>query len=130
MLRECKSVEYVEILRQMDEVLGLIIKACGTHLAEKTESRPVIVTRLEKVGCTFALVAIPDEPGDSLTESEKRVALLVGHGLGNKGIAKHLKRSQETVAHHVHNILAKCDFQTRAQLARYAALALQPPLIK
>lgn len=53
-----------------------------------------------------------------LTRREGEVLQLVGDGLSNKEIANELCVSVATVKHHVHHILDKLKFQSRAQAMR------------
>jgi DNA-binding NarL/FixJ family response regulator len=55
---------------------------------------------------------------DRLTRREGDVARLVGRGLANKEIARHLSLSESTVKHHVHAILSKLGLARRGNLMR------------
>jgi DNA-binding CsgD family transcriptional regulator/tetratricopeptide (TPR) repeat protein len=59
---------------------------------------------------------------DSLTQTEVRVAGLVGEGMSNPEIAAKLLLSRRTVATHVSHILKKLDVHSRTDIAREAAL--------
>jgi DNA-binding CsgD family transcriptional regulator len=63
--------------------------------------------------------AAPPSPG-GLTSREVEVARLVAHGHSNRAIAERLVLSERTVESHVSNILAKCGFTSRAQVAAWA----------
>jgi len=54
-----------------------------------------------------------------LTNRERDVMGLIGAGLSNKEIARHLDISVQTVKCHVHNILEKLALRSRLQLAAY-----------
>jgi DNA-binding NarL/FixJ family response regulator len=56
----------------------------------------------------------------ALTTREREIAALVATGRTNRQIAAALVISGRTVETHVHNILAKLDLSTRAQLAVWA----------
>jgi non-specific serine/threonine protein kinase len=58
--------------------------------------------------------------GGALTPREREIAALVATGRTNRQIAAALVISGRTVETHVHNILAKLDLSTRAQLAVWA----------
>jgi len=62
--------------------------------------------------------ANPMELGDALTRREGEVLQLIGQGLSNKEIARHLRLSLATVKHHVHHILQKLKLPRRAQAMR------------
>ena len=56
-----------------------------------------------------------------LTPREREIAGLVADGATNREIARSLVLSERTVDTHVQNILAKLDFQSRTQIAAWAA---------
>jgi DNA-binding NarL/FixJ family response regulator len=56
---------------------------------------------------------------EALTPRERQVARLVGEGLSNKEIGRHLCIEVTTVKNHVHNILRKLDVSRRGQAAAY-----------
>jgi DNA-binding NarL/FixJ family response regulator len=60
------------------------------------------------------------QPVESLTEREREVLSLVGHGRSNKEIATDLGITERTARTHVSNILGKLDLQSRTQAALYA----------
>ena len=75
---------------------------------------------------TVALTALgPDQeataPPGMLTPRERQVVELVASGRSNKAIAEELFISPATAARHVANILAKLGFNSRAQIAAWAA---------
>jgi DNA-binding NarL/FixJ family response regulator len=65
-----------------------------------------------------------DEPrarttsAEPLTAREQDVLRLIGDGMTNKEIARHLGLSVATVKHHVHNVLDKLSVPRRAQAMR------------
>jgi len=58
-----------------------------------------------------------------LGKREAEVARLVAEGLSNKQIGARLFISERTVENHVHNILNKLGFNSRAQIASWVTLA-------
>jgi len=75
---------------------------------------------------TVALTAlgsdqVPTAPPDMLTPREREVVALVAFGRSNKAIAADLFISTATAARHVANILGKLGFNSRAQIAAWAA---------
>ena len=54
-------------------------------------------------------------PGASLSERERTIVLLMGHGLSNKRIARQLSIAPETVKSHAKRIFLKLTVQSRAQ---------------
>ena len=63
----------------------------------------------------------PPSEAQDLTARELQIAAAIARGLGNKAIASELGIAPATVARHVANILAKLDFSSRAQVARWSA---------
>jgi len=77
-------------------------------------------------GDTVALTALgtdkpPTAPPGALTPRERQVVELVASGRSNKAIAEELFISPATAARHVANIMAKLGFNSRAQIAAWAA---------
>jgi predicted ATPase/DNA-binding CsgD family transcriptional regulator len=77
-------------------------------------------------GDTVALTALgsdhaPTAPPGALTPREREVVELVASGRSNKAIAEELFISPATAARHVANILGKLGFNSRAQIAAWAA---------
>jgi predicted ATPase/DNA-binding CsgD family transcriptional regulator len=64
-------------------------------------------------------------PPGMLTPREREVVALVARGCSNRAIARELVISPATAARHVANIMGKLGFNTRAQIAAWAAD--QPP---
>jgi DNA-binding CsgD family transcriptional regulator len=58
---------------------------------------------------------------DSLTDTERRIAELVGQGLSNREVASRIFLSRHTVAFHLRNVFWKLGITSRVQLARVAA---------
>ena len=57
---------------------------------------------------------------EPLTEREMEVLKLLGQGMGNRKIAKHLVVSEKTVKTHMANILQKLQVSSRTQAVLYA----------
>jgi DNA-binding CsgD family transcriptional regulator len=77
-------------------------------------------------GDTVALTALgsdraPTPPPGALTPREREVVDLIASGRSNKAIAEELFISPATAARHVANIMAKLGFNSRAQIAAWAA---------
>ena len=56
-----------------------------------------------------------------LTAREREVARLIARGKTNRAIAKELVLSERTVEGYVSSLLAKLSFETRSQIAAWAA---------
>jgi DNA-binding NarL/FixJ family response regulator len=63
----------------------------------------------------------------SLTPREYQVALLVGRGLSNKGVARELGLSEGTVKLHVHKIFQKLGATNRYALISAVQESGRPP---
>jgi ATP/maltotriose-dependent transcriptional regulator MalT len=59
--------------------------------------------------------------GDSLSVRERMIVRLMGDGLSNKRIARHLSIAPETVKSHAKSIFLKLTVQNRAQAVYRAA---------
>ena len=57
---------------------------------------------------------------DQLTERERQVLALLGHGLSNKEIAAKLSISEKTAKFHVSSVLSKLGLNDRTQAALFA----------
>lgn len=56
-----------------------------------------------------------------LTKRDREIAALVAHGLSNKQIAAKLVVSEGTAEYHILNVLNKLGFNSRTQIASWAA---------
>jgi DNA-binding NarL/FixJ family response regulator len=63
-----------------------------------------------------------EDPIGRLSERELEVLREVAKGLSNQEIAQRLYLAENTVKHHVHNILYKLGLENRRQAAKYARL--------
>jgi non-specific serine/threonine protein kinase len=59
--------------------------------------------------------------GSDLTRRERQVAGLISRGMTNREIAEALVIAERTAEHHVENLLSKLGFESRRQVARWAA---------
>ena len=59
------------------------------------------------------------EEATDLTARERNVVALIGDGLNNKAIARHLGISPHTVKSHVRNVMDKLALHSRLQIASY-----------
>lgn len=58
---------------------------------------------------------------EQLSERERELVILIGHGASNKEIGDRLSISPHTVKAHLANILSKMGLRNRQQIAAYAA---------
>lgn len=77
---------------------------------------------------TLARDRRPSDGTGRLTQRERDVLLLVGDGMSNKQIARHLGLQLPTVKNHVHDIFEKLEVSTRAMAVALAhSLGGEPP---
>ncbi|MEQ4723040.1 LuxR C-terminal-related transcriptional regulator, partial [Nonomuraea sp. B19D2] len=95
--------------------------------AKGAERPPEEVARWVLEGQAAYILSQPGTPAQEsapygrLTAREQEVAALLAGGLSNRGIAQELVISPATVARHIANIMEKLDFDSRAQIAVWAA---------
>jgi ATP/maltotriose-dependent transcriptional regulator MalT len=68
-----------------------------------------------EVSESYASHDMATDAGVSLSARERTIVFLMGHGLTNKMIARHLSIAPETVKSHAKHIFWKLTVQTRAQ---------------
>jgi DNA-binding NarL/FixJ family response regulator len=74
---------------------------------------------LHRFAADVGRTAVLADRGEDLTNREREILDLVGHGLSNKVIAARLHISHATAKNHVHNILDKLQLRSRAEVAAY-----------
>ncbi len=65
--------------------------------------------------------SVPTQQQDTLTQRERQVAVLVARGRTNRQIGRELVITEATAAVHVKHVLNKLGFESRAQIAAWAA---------
>lgn len=116
-----------DVLRGIREYLEAVLpKLAGDpkFLDHFADDEPTLVFTVEGPGVSLTLVSSRGPPKTSLSPREKQVVALVGKGLGNKGIARHLSIQEETVKSHLKHIYQKLGVESRAALVRYAPVML------
>jgi len=81
-------------------------------------------SRLRAAGTRLRHWSHADRPAfgwDSLTDTERRIAVLVAQGLSNRQVANQMFLSTHTVAFHLRHIFWKLAITSRVHLARIAA---------
>jgi DNA-binding NarL/FixJ family response regulator len=108
----------------LQDELRLFLDRLKKKIQIKVSPGQILASRADEGGLRAALfVSNASEP--VLTGSQRKVAALVGHGLGNKGIARKLGRSPNTIANHIKAIKGKLHTTSRAGIARYAVIFLE-----
>jgi two-component system, NarL family, nitrate/nitrite response regulator NarL len=77
---------------------------------------------------TLARDRRPAEGTARLTQRERDVLILLGHGMSNKQIARHLGLQLPTVKNHVHNIFEKLEVTSRSMAVALATSLEQSDL--
>jgi non-specific serine/threonine protein kinase len=105
-----------ELRRRLGEARFQAAVGAGARLPR----REVVELALEE---RAAPAPAPEPPGEAvqLTPREREIANLVAAGLSNREIAARLVISVRTAETHVENILGKLGFDSRAQIAAWAA---------
>jgi DNA-binding NarL/FixJ family response regulator len=85
-------------------------QACSTHVAAGL---------LRRIANAPHATATSPRPSYALTAREEEVVGLIGAGLTNKEIARHLKIGLATTKSHVHNVLGKLELAGRNQVSRW-----------
>lgn len=113
-------------LRKVEDACKDYMLARETHEACRSSPEwPTTIARVEgREATSIALLVIVYTKQPRLTERERQVGRLVGHGLGNKGIGRELGVGGKTVQKHIERIKFKWGITTRAELARHAILQL------
>ncbi|KAA9158097.1 response regulator transcription factor [Amycolatopsis acidicola] len=81
---------------------------------------PEVQRRLLSLATTRRARPAADDRLLSLTAREREILGLIGEGLRNPEIARHLVISEATVKTHINNLFAKAGFTSRADAVRYA----------
>jgi DNA-binding NarL/FixJ family response regulator len=104
------------------------------ELAEQVPDSGLRETFMKQAGASLPTVGRPTQRQSAkheyggLTAREREVAGLIVQGKTNRAIAETMVLSERTVAKHVENILSKLGFESRAQIAVWAAeRRLAPP---
>jgi len=85
---------------------------CSPHIAASLQRRLAALSLQVKERAAPAPVV-------QLTLREREIVELIGRGLSNKGIARHLGIGLATAKNHVHNILAKLQVEHRDEAAAW-----------
>jgi DNA-binding NarL/FixJ family response regulator len=94
----------------------------GRFYLSPTVARDTLLPRpKEQKGRGAAPHLVPSEPAVSLTPRELNILRLVGGGLSNKEIALKVGMAVSTVRTHLHSVYWKLGFESRVELALYAA---------
>lgn len=109
---------YVTRDGSLDELAGAIEAAARGELHCSPRIAACIQRRLAALSLVVGERASPG-PAVQLTAREREIVELIGRGMSNKGIARHLGIGVATAKNHVHNILAKLQVEDRDQAAAW-----------
>lgn len=101
-LKEIRGTALVDAIRSVAQGRTLIDAATRRHAVERLHAEQRHDARLER-----------------LSAQERATLELVGHGLTNRQIARHMGLAEKTVKNYVSSILAKIEVQGRTQAALY-----------
>jgi two-component system response regulator DevR len=104
LLKEIRGTSLVDAIRQV---------AAGKSLLDPTVTEQLL-KRLRSG-------ERPDPRGESLTDREREILMLIADGLTNREIGERLYLAEKTVKNHVSALLAKLGMQRRTQAAVYGA---------
>jgi DNA-binding NarL/FixJ family response regulator len=115
-LLACSEILYGEMLVARGQELGKAGRLAenARAIAQELGMRPW----LERAKAVLEATAARDQP---LSRREMEVAELVSQGLSNRSIADRLHLSERTAESHVKNICDKLGFNSRSQVAAWAA---------
>jgi DNA-binding CsgD family transcriptional regulator len=115
-LLACSEILYGEMLVARGQQLGKAGRLAenARAIAQELGMRPW----LERAKAVLEATAARDQP---LSRREMEVAELVSQGLSNRSIADRLHLSERTAESHVKNICDKLGFNSRSQVAAWAA---------
>jgi DNA-binding NarL/FixJ family response regulator len=99
-------------VRGSDLINAIRVVAGGGSLLDQTATARLF-TRLRAQSST-------EDPLHQLTEQERRVLDLIGHGMTNRQIGAELFLAEKTVKNYVSSLLAKLGMQRRTQAAVFA----------
>src|SRR5215470_4587134 len=99
-------------VRGTDLINAIRVVAGGGSLLDQTATARLF-TRLRAQSST-------EDPLHQLTEQERRVLELIGHGMTNRQIGAELFLAEKTVKNYVSSLLAKLGMQRRTQAAVFA----------
>lgn len=97
-------------VRGGDLVHAIRVVAAGGSLLDQTATTQLL-------GRLRAQTSKPTDPLRQLTEQERKVLELIGHGLTNRQIGAELYLAEKTVKNYVSSLLAKLGLQRRTQAA-------------
>ena len=117
-----------ELLSKLSKDILHLLEAVERHpdFAKLSKDQQTTLIKTKSAERSYALVLLGVTIDFSLTPRQEEVVRLVGIGEGNDGIAKRLGLSKNTVKNHLQNVYAKTRIPTRAALARYAAVMIDP----
>ena len=99
-------------VRGADLINAIRVVAAGGSLLDQTATAQLF-TRLRAQSSA-------EDPLHQLTEQERRVLELIGHGMTNRQIGAELFLAEKTVKNYVSSLLAKLGMQRRTQAAVFA----------
>lgn len=101
----------------LDDLVSTIRSVAGGRIILPPEMTSTLFSQIVEEAVVRGLEGVME--ATDLTPREKKVVGLIGEGLSNKAIARHLDISPHTVKSHVRNVMDKLALHSRLQIASY-----------
>jgi DNA-binding NarL/FixJ family response regulator len=109
----------------LDDLLATIRAVAGGGKILPPEMASTLFSQIVEDAVVRGLEGVME--ATDLTPRERKVVTLIGDGLSNKAIARHLDISPHTVKSHVRNVMDKLALHSRLQIASYLHKASEDP---
>ncbi|MEX1182009.1 MAG: response regulator transcription factor [Gemmatimonadota bacterium] len=101
----------------LEDLITTIRSVAAGHTILPPEMTSTLFSQIVEDAVLRGVAGLSEATG--LTLRERKVVGLIGDGLSNKAIAKHLDISPHTVKSHVRNVMDKLALHSRLQIAAY-----------
>jgi len=101
-------------------------QTCGADLVRAVRAVAAGQSTLDPYASRQVMARLRDrmasvDPVSALSEQEKRVLDLIGEGLTNRQIARHMSLAEKTAQNYVASLLSKLGMHSRTQAAAFVA---------
>ena len=101
-------------------IADLLASLRAVERGEPALSRSMMTSIIKEFAHTSKTATAQADPLAKLSKREREILHEVAKGRSNHEIAAHFFLSENTVKHHIHNILKKLELENRRQLASFA----------